>query len=382
MDSVERKLLSIVVPTKDRYKYLKNLIELVDGLHSSEVEVVIQDNSDDNSEILSFFSEHEYDFVRYDYHKGQLPMSVNSDKAVLNSTGEYICFLGDDDGVTRHIIEGVKWMKANKVEAVKLNVPSYYWPDASQGRGVSQSAEIIYKKYDGSVRSLKPEKELLKVLREGIPDRGDMPLAYHAIVSREAMDRVYAKCDTYFPANSPDIANAVALSLVVNKYALVNLPWVISGNCVYKGGGVGAPGKKYPPEISDMPWFRPNAEEKWHETIPRIAVGETIWPESAIQALIAMGRSDLLKKINYNKLYARFYMQRPSLRYLLHDVHGDTLGMKFEYFKMIINKYWSALWRRIGWMLNIGKPLHIYKVESIIEAQKQLEMVSDGKPTV
>ncbi len=382
MSKGNRKLLSIVVPTKDRYKYLKSLADLVAGIDSDEIELVIQDNSEDNSEIRCFLEERKYDFVRYDYHKGQLPMAVNSDKAVLNSTGEYICFLGDDDGVTKYIVDGVHWMMDNGVEAVKLAVPSYYWPDASQGRGVSQSAEIIYKPYDGSVKYLSPQKELIKILKDGIPDRGDMPLAYHAIVSREAMDRVYQKCGTYFPANSPDIANAVALSLVVNKYALINLPWVISGNCVFKGGGVGAPGKKYPPEISDMPWFRPDAEEKWYYRIPRIAVGETIWPESAIQSLIAMGQSDMLANINFNKLYARFYMQRSSLRYLLHDVHGDTFGMKFEYFKMLLNKYWSALWRRLGWALNIGKPLHIYNVENIIESKKQLEMVSDGKPSV
>lgn len=380
MDSKNRKLLSIVVPTKDRYKYLKTLADLVAGIGSDEVELVIQDNSEDNSEILSFLDERKYNFVRYDYHKGQLPMAVNSDKAVLNSTGEYICFLGDDDGVTKYIVDGVRWLKKNKIEAAKFMVPSYYWPDASQGRGVSQSAELIYWKFDGSVKYLSPEKELVKVLKDGIPDRGDMPLAYHAIVSREAMERVYKKCGTYFPANSPDIANAVALSLVVNKYALINLPWVLSGNCVFKGGGVGAPGKKYPPEISDMPWFRSDAEEKWYHRIPRIAVGETIWPESAIQALIAMGREDLLKEVDFNKLYARFYMQRPTLRYLLKDVGGDTIGVKMAYCEMLIKKYWSAFWRRIGWKLNIGKAIHVFNIETIIEAQRQLEKVSDGKP--
>ena len=374
-----RKLLSIVVPTKDRYKYLKYLIELIASFNSDEVELVIQDNSEDNKEILDFLKERDYNFVRYDYHKGQLPMSVNSDRAVLNSSGEYICFLGDDDGVTKYIIEGAHWMKDNNVEATKLMVPAYYWPDASQGLGVSQSAVMTYYKYDGNVTFLSPQKELFKVLKDGIPNRGDMPLAYHSIVSREAMDKVYQICGSYFPGNSPDIANAVALSLVVKRYALVNLPWVISGYCVFKGGGVGAPGKKYPPEISDMPWFRPDAEEKWYKRIPRIAVGETIWPESAIQSLLAMQRKDLIKMVNFNKMYARFYMQRPSLRYLLNDVGGNTLGMKCAYYKMIIKKYWNALWRRIGWMLNIGKPLSVFNINTIIEAQIKLEEMADCK---
>ena len=51
---MERKLLSIVVPTKNRYYYLKYLIRLVDNLHSEEVELVIQDNSDYNNEFVEY----------------------------------------------------------------------------------------------------------------------------------------------------------------------------------------------------------------------------------------------------------------------------------------------------------------------------------------
>ena len=45
-------LLSIVVPTKNRYYYLLKLIELVESIGSPELELVIQDNSDDNDEFL------------------------------------------------------------------------------------------------------------------------------------------------------------------------------------------------------------------------------------------------------------------------------------------------------------------------------------------
>lgn len=367
-----KKLLSIVVPTKDRYKYLKYLIELIAGLNSDEIELVIQDNSDDNKDFLVYLDKLNYSFIIYNHTSGQIPMSVNSDKAVLNSTGEYICFLGDDDGVTQRIVEGVHWMKENGVEAVKPVVPSYYWPDAKEGRDINQSATIFYKKYDGKVRYLSAYDELIKVLKAGIPDRGDLPLAYHAIVSREAMDRIYNKCGTYFPGNSPDIANAVALSLVVKKYAIVNSPWTISGKCVFGGGGVSAPGKKYPPDISDMSWFLPDAEKHWDKLIPRIAVGETIWPESAISALKKMGREDLLEIINLKKLYSYFAFKRPTLIYLLNDINVNIETIKFDVFKLNIFKYTSALQRRISWLLNIGRPLQISNVQNIIEAAGEL----------
>ena len=101
------KLLSIVVPTKNRYYYLKFLIQLIENLHSEEIEMVIQDNSDDNKEFLEYLNLKKYNFIRYDYIEGQIPRSDNSDKGILNSTGEYICFIGDDDGVTKYIVDCV-----------------------------------------------------------------------------------------------------------------------------------------------------------------------------------------------------------------------------------------------------------------------------------
>ena len=371
-----KKLLSIVVPTKDRYKYLNYLIELIAGFKSDEIELVIQDNSDDNKDFVDYLEKLDYDFIKYNHVFGQLPMSVNSDKAVLNSSGEYICFLGDDDGVTRKIIDGVHWMKENNIEAVKPVVPSYYWPDANEGRGINHSAVIFFRKYNGKVREMSAYNELLKVLKAGIPNRGEMPLAYHAIVSREAMDRIFNKCGTYFPGNSPDIANAVALSLVVKKYAIVNWPWTISGRCVFGGGGVSVPGKKYPPEISDMPWFLPDAELNWDKLIPRIAVGETIWPESAISALRKMGRDDLIEIINLDKMYANFAYKHPSLISLLDKTAADKKKVRRGVAKLKIKKYTSALQRRLRWAMNIDRPLQINNLQTIIEAADEMEKIN------
>ena len=50
----EAPLLSIIIPTKDRYKYLKILISLIDSYNLSELELIIQDNTSDNTEILKF----------------------------------------------------------------------------------------------------------------------------------------------------------------------------------------------------------------------------------------------------------------------------------------------------------------------------------------
>ena len=370
-----KKLLSIVVPTKNRYYYLKYLIQLICNLQSNKVEMVIQDNSDDNSEFLNYLKENNYDFIRYDYVKGQIPMSDNSDKAILNSTGEYICFLGDDDGLTKYTIDGVQWMKENGIEAVKSAGLNYYWPDAPQGR----SADICYIPFTGRVKFESPYNELIKVLKGGIQDRGNMPLAYHAVVSREVLDKVYAKCGTYFPGNSPDISNAVALSLVVKKFAIVDLPWAYSGNSAYKGGGVFARGNSAP-RINEIPWFRPKAEQRWNKQLPRIAAGKMIWADSALESLKNMGREDLCEKFNLYKCYGKFVISNPNFTNHVKEVCDNTFKLKLHIQIEKFNKYYNAICRRVKCALGIKKQyIFSRNINNIIEASSKLEELSDGK---
>lgn len=370
----KRKLLSIVVPTKDRYEYLKYLIKLIDDLHSDDIEMVIQDNSDDNTDFVHYLEGAGYNFIRYDHVAGQIPMAINSDKAVLNSTGEYICFLGDDDGVTRFLIDGVRWMKREGIEAVKSAEVTYSWPGAPQGK----SAEMSFHPFTGKVEFLSAYDELIKVLKTGIPDRGKMPLAYHSVVSRDAMDRVYKIAGTYFPGNSPDISNAVALSLVVKKFAIVDIPWAYSGNSPYKGGGVFARGNAAP-GITEVPWFRPNPEERWSKLVPRIASGANIWADSAIESLKNMHREDLIGKINFDEMYANFIFAMPKQADLAYSICQNKVHLKRYARYVKIRRYIKAAFRRIGWKMNITSRTVTEKgLNTILDASQRLETICDG----
>ena len=49
-------IISVMVPTKNRYKYLIHLITLIEGFNDKRIELVIHDNSDNNSEIINFMN--------------------------------------------------------------------------------------------------------------------------------------------------------------------------------------------------------------------------------------------------------------------------------------------------------------------------------------
>lgn len=364
-------LLSVVVPTKDRYKYLKHLIKLIQSYNSDEWEIVVQDNTDDNTEIVEFLKKLNYPRCKYFHEVGQLPMTTNADKAILHSDGEYVCFLGDDDGVCPNAIEYCKMMKEKGYEAMRSSLGNYYWPDAIS-------------KYDGAQGRLRNpvvskiesilncNDVLMDVVNRGFIDRGKLPSVYHGIASRKALDRIYMKCGTFFPGQSPDISNGIAMALVMDSFLMVDDIVTISGVSKFHGGATIGNFRRYP-QINDMVWFRPGAEEIWDKRLPKIAVGSIIWAESSIETLKNMGREDIVDKIDYEKIYKFFVVYHYPVRSLAYPLTKHPLYLKLYAQWEYIFRAWNALVRVIKGKLRINKGrfrvlYNIDNIESAVEA--------------
>lgn len=308
------KLLSVVVPTKNRYKYLKYLIQLVDSFHSDEIELVVQDNSDDNQEILDFLEidKQKYPSVAYFYSDEYLSMSGNSDKAVLNSQGEYVCFIGDDDGICRDIIDCVHWMKANNIDALRSQKTGFVWGDSTSNKLNNSSACLIYDMPSCSYKELSAIDELKKILKRGFQTIDNIPVLYNGIVKRTILNNIYTIGNTFFPGGSPDISNGVALSFYVERFVLVNFPVVISGSSKMTGGGIyKIKGRSLP--IEEVPFIDRRVVDNWESDIPRVWAGRLAWPESGIKGLKYVSQSRYIKCLNRNYMYAAF-----SIYYVQH----------------------------------------------------------------
>ena len=309
---MKKPLLSVVVPTKDRYKYLKHLIKLIQSYNSDDWEVVVQDNTDDNTEIVEFLNKLDYPGCKYFHESGQLPMSTNSDKAILHSSGEYICFLGDDDGICPNAISYCQLMKEKGYEAIRFAPVNYMWPDANTRRD-ERGGFVFFPNVTKQRYVLSSEDTLKDVIKRGFVDRGELPTVYHGIVSRKSLDMIYERCETFFPGQSPDISNGVAVSLVLNNFLKVDDIVTIPGASKFHGGVTIGMNKQYP-KISDMVWFRPGAEEIWDKRLPQIAVPSIIWAESSIETLVNMERRDIVETIDFETIYRHFVVYHYPIR--------------------------------------------------------------------
>ncbi len=310
-------LLSIIVPTKDRYPYLIKLIELIRGFKSDEVELVIQDNTYDNQEILSYLKSIDDSNIKYGHRAEQIPVTLNSDLAILNSTGKYVCFIGDDDGVVRNILDYVKWMEDNGIDSLRSEPPiSYNWP-GSKGIVYDSSSKLRFHKPTGKRELVTDFSEVRRHnLRRGGLEQSKNPRIYCGIVRRDVLNKVYDKTGTFFPGPSPDMASSTALGYFVKKHVITDEIIVLAGSCPKSTAGMGRQ-HKHTGRIEDVPWLPKETASRWEKKLPKYWTGETIYAESAIKAIRALGHEEDLKYMSYPYFYASFFIYHPREFYMI-----------------------------------------------------------------
>lgn len=308
---ISKPLLSVIIPTKNRYNYLFVILKIIENYYfNDQIEIIIQDNTIENEPILNYLSDNIQlnKLVKYFHSKDKLSQSANSERAVKNSTGEYLCFIGDDDCVTKDIIDAVKWMKGSGIEVLITNKPSYVWPDLRpKNLGDRFKGMLVSYNYSGDFFKKDSSIELLKTLKYGGQTILNLPQFYHNIVKKDSFDKVFSLIGSYFPGPSPDMASAVALSMVVKEYIKLDFPLILSGQGSGSVGGMGAKGKHIG-EIKDISFLPENTSETWSRGVPFYWSGPTIYADTVLKVLNAFNNKRYIKNFNFNYLYSYCYI--------------------------------------------------------------------------
>lgn len=296
--------LSIVIPTKNRYQYLKVFLNSFVEFPDKGIELIIQDNSDIQDEsFVDFLLSLNDDRIIYSYNKSWLSVVENCDIAIGSANGEFISMIGDDDGMLFDLaIESVVIAKERGLEALLFNKANYYWPDTTHAVWKDAlSGNVFYSKYSGDLREVNVMEELNAVLREGAAwSLRKLPRVYHGFVSKKCLDELKLRTGSYFPGPSPDMANAIGLALITSKVFEIDAPVVISGHSKRSGGGMGGE-KRHQGRLEDQKHLPRDTAELWSEKIPKFWSGATIYAESARMALEKSGSG---LTINYPYLWA------------------------------------------------------------------------------
>tara|TARA_Y100000768_G_C23984785_1_gene688102 strand:- start:3025 stop:4107 length:1083 start_codon:yes stop_codon:yes gene_type:complete len=294
-------LLSLAIPTKNRYQTLIPVLKYLILNSSYDIEFVVHDNSDNNSLIKKVLSDLNDSRIKYFYSKKEMSQSENSNQAVSKCTGEYICFIGDDDFVLPSIIDFTWKMKKKGIEIVKFIKPVFYWPNTLSSKGILQTQKIDY-----SLTKKSSKKIFSKMLNNCATDMDYAPSLYHGIVRKNILNKIKKKYGTYFPGPSPDMANCIAILLNSKSFTIANYPVVVSGNSSASMAGLGIKGEHYG-EIHLKKHLGKIKISDWSKHIPFYWSGPTIWAQSMFSVL-NIGDKDYLSDINYNYLYALLFI--------------------------------------------------------------------------
>lgn len=302
-------LLSIVIPTKDRYESLLPLLTYLISILNDSIEIIIQDNSKDNSQVKKFLSKYNnFNNIKYFHSIDDLSVIENCDAAIFNANGEYVCFIGDDDGIMRYTIDVVEWMKNNNIKVLKAYKPDYYWPNQQSSYTSSDKSGIVkFEGFNYKIKTLKISEVLDNILMQGGSIMGNLPSVYHGIIHKSILNNIYKHCGSYFPGPSPDMANAIAISQFVTEFTYVDFPLVISGKCNKSTGGQGV-NHLHVASIDEVSHLPKDVLKTWDKNIPKYWTGQTIWAQTVVSSLSIFNSKDQINKLNYLYLYANIYV--------------------------------------------------------------------------
>lgn len=310
----ETPLLSIVIPTRNRYEYLAKLLQALLGMEPGDFEVIVHDNSDDNAEYARLCGSLVDRRLRYFFDPSVMSITCNFERAVSLAAGQFVCMIGDDDGVTPHILGLARWLQSEGLDAAVADVPTYLWPGVSSSLDGAQAAGVLrIPRYSGNVDVIAGAGALDDVLRSGGIRIGRLPSVYQNVVSRRALERLKSHAGTYFPGPSPDMANAVGLSAVIDRFARVGFPVVISGACPGSGAAQGA-GHRHEGELADKTFLPSDTVQLWPAQVPFYFSGPTLWAATLMRALAATGRGEMIARLRWDRLYAACVVFNPRYR--------------------------------------------------------------------
>lgn len=298
-------LLSVVIPTRNRKQYLLDSIGI--ALENiKDVEVIVCDNSDDDSLRDMLASAMATGRVKYIYSDEPLSVVANFERSLAEIQGEYVIFIGDDDAIGPGLEEIVNWAKENKIDSVvsyqNKFIASYYWPGVrSKYFGNAYSAKLFVNKFTGRATEVNPPEALRKVAQRLGGGLGGLPRAYHGLISRTLIDKIHEKYGHLFGGISPDIYSATLIASLSERSFVLDFPFVIPGASPVSTAGQGA-------ERSDRGNIKTTEHTArfgdslvWDQRIPEFYSPHTVWAYSLCKAL------EIVPHLGVSPSFARLY---------------------------------------------------------------------------
>ncbi len=348
---MEKYLLSIIIPTRNRQFYLIKTLEQILSLINNKVEVIVQDNSDDNSlkNNLIFSNLN----IKYFYDSKRLSFVDNFSRAISNASGKYLIIIGDDDGILPNLLHYLEFANNNNIDVLVPRISiEYFYPNSVKIKNKSNGT-LRFIETTGKISRVKGKNEIVKLLKYGSIDYTQLKLAklYHGLVKKSILDKINFISGNYVGGLTPDIYLAVSLSLLSDSLYYIDLPLTIAGVCPQSGSAYSS-NKLHVGKYEDAPHLFGRVNYKWSNLIPKFYSVETIWADSALAAIKDIYFSNYINYFSTFFLHLFLFLKYKAFRKIIFNSFKfntkNISALQFSYIFLIsLSQYFSYYFFKI-----------------------------------
>lgn len=311
-------LLSIIIPTYNRYDSLLKIIEFHSKFNDEQnIEFIISDNSESPKNILPQGNIN----LKVVWHRERLSMGQNIEKGIESAQGEFVMVIGDDDFLNPNIVAHLKHILSGAdIDVVTYPRANYYWPGSfvpRRGDLISPSTLMINNQYTKK-HSIKSSKDsLTNLIKKSAMYIDDMPSLYHGIIRRRLLLQWQKKYGKLTLGPSPDISYTALILTNTKEYVFFDLPLSIPGASATSAAAIGRVGGHFK-YIDEMPNWYGDVALFWPKGLPKVWSGKSIYFVSVLSVLKIVGHKYYYSLLDdVRKVHLEMYTEDLKSIYML-----------------------------------------------------------------
>ena len=228
--------ISVLIPTRERADYLGASIASVLISNDKEIELIVCDNasSDRTKEIVANFSDKR---LKYINTGARISMRENFETALNSATGDYVIFIGDDDGLLAGQLPALRFiLETEKPDVVVWPFLTYGWPVPGY-KGKLGGIRFVRNRLFRWGFKIDSQACMHDLLHCHLTKLDHIPHIYHGCVSKAYLDRARTEDGSYFNSSIPDVYFSYRSIFEGGCFLHVNHPFTINGHSPASTGG-------------------------------------------------------------------------------------------------------------------------------------------------
>jgi hypothetical protein len=228
---------SIVIPTRDRPDTLRHSLATIIEQPGDDYEIVVADNSaSPEAANIVERAHHINRRVKYTHSDEPLSMAENFERGLEQSSGRYVTFIGDDDGLVPSALElARKILAVSQCTVLSWDTHYYWWPDTI----ISSHANLLYADVGDATVGWRDSTDVSRdFFNSDDPENFViLPMIYRGFVRRDLIQEAKRRYGYYFrPAAlspdiwlTPDAASGVVNLRLADHFVHLRRPLTICG---------------------------------------------------------------------------------------------------------------------------------------------------------